>query len=453
MFTQNGMKTVSKLGISSVALALVLSACGGNDNDNSSGASAGASAGSANGGEKVKLRMIESLTSDTRTAMLQSMIDAFEKANSNIDVELISPPFDQADNKIRTMLSAKEDIDIVEARDLNVAEFVNNGYLEPLNEFTKNWSEFSTMTKTALDVGSIGDKLYFISNGLYQRQLFYRADWLKEAGIEVPKTYEDLVNASIKLTDKSKNRYGFSFRGGSGANGVPDAMVLAYNGADVNTNDAMFLNSGKSIYSSPAAKQAVDLYVKLFKEGSPADSVGWGFSEQVQAFTSGVTAFLLQDPDVINTLKDSMEEGTWATAPMPVGPTGVALINSGGAGWAVTSFSEKKDAAWKLIEFLSSNEQNVEWSKSYGTIPIHSTATEDEFFKSGPYKTLLDMTADAKTFVSYKAPFNYPANGKFGTVSMETGQQMLLGKATVEETLAKWDKFWVDAKAELEAAK
>lgn len=447
------MKTVSKLGISSVALALVLSACGGNDNDNSSGASAGASAGSANGGEKVKLRMIESLTSDTRTAMLQSMIDAFEKANSNIDVELISPPFDQADNKIRTMLSAKEDIDIVEARDLNVAEFVNNGYLEPLNEFTKNWSEFSTMTKTALDVGSIGDKLYFISNGLYQRQLFYRADWLKEAGIEVPKTYEDLVNASIKLTDKSKNRYGFSFRGGSGANGVPDAMVLAYNGADVNTNDAMFLNSGKSIYSSPAAKQAVDLYVKLFKEGSPADSVGWGFSEQVQAFTSGVTAFLLQDPDVINTLKDSMEEGTWATAPMPVGPTGVALINSGGAGWAVTSFSEKKDAAWKLIEFLSSNEQNVEWSKSYGTIPIHSTATEDEFFKSGPYKTLLDMTADAKTFVSYKAPFNYPANGKFGTVSMETGQQMLLGKATVEETLAKWDKFWVDAKAELEAAK
>ncbi|MDG0813903.1 ABC transporter substrate-binding protein [Cohnella rhizosphaerae] len=449
MFTQDGMKTISKLAVSSVALALVLSACGGNDNKNSSGASAG----NASGGEKVKLRMIESLTSDTRTAELQKMIDAFKKANSNIDVELISPPFDQADNKIRTMLSAKEDIDIVEARDLNVAEFVNNGYLEPLNAYTKNWSEFSTVTKTALDVGSIGDKLYFISNGLYQRQLFYRADWLKEAGIDVPKTYEDLVNASIKLTDKSKNRYGFSFRGGPGANGVPDAMVLAYNGADVNTNDAMFLNNGKSIYSSDAAKQALELYVKLFKEGSPADSVGWGFSEQVQAFTSGVTAFLLQDPDVINTLKDSMEEGTWATAPMPVGPGGVALINSGGAGWGITSFSTKKEAAWKLIEFLSSNEQNVEWSKTYGTIPIHSTATEDEFFKSGPYKTLLDMTADAKTFVSYKAPFNYPANGKFGTVSMETGQQMLLGKATVEETLAKWDKFWVDAKAELDAAK
>ncbi|WP_123042073.1 ABC transporter substrate-binding protein [Cohnella candidum] len=441
------LKAVSKWAVSSVALALVLSACGGNANKDS-----GASP-SDSGGEKVKLRMIESLTSDARTTMLQSMIDAFEKKNPNIQVELISPPFDQADNKIRTMLSAKEDIDIVEARDLNVAEFVNNGYLAPLSPYTKNWSEYSTLTPAAIDVGKIGDELYFISNGLYQRQLFYRADWLKEAGIAVPKTYEDLLNASIKLTDKSKNRYGFSFRGGPGANSVPDTMILAYNGADVNTKDAMFLNNGKSIYSSDAAKKALELYLKLFKEGSPPDSVGWGFSEQVKAFTSGVTAFLLQDPDVINSLKESMEDGTWATAPMPVGPGGVALINSGGAGWGITSFSAHKDAAWKLIEFLSSNEQNLTWSKGYGTIPIHTTATSDEYFQSGPYKTLLDMTADSKTFVSYKAPFNYPANSKFGTVSMESGQKMLLGKATVEETLAVWDKFWVDAKAELEATK
>jgi len=441
MKTNHGVKTLSKLAAATLAAAMVLSACSGNE----SGSNASA------GGEKVKLRMIESLTSDSRTALLQSMIDSFEESNPDIEVELISPPFDQADSKIRTMLSAKEEIDIVEARDQNVAEFVNNGYLEPLEAYTKNWNEFSTVTGTALDVGKIGDKLYFISNGLYQRQLFYRADWLKEAGLEVPKTYEDLVHASIALTDKSKNRYGFSFRGGPGANGVPDTMILAYNGAEVNTNDAMFLKDGTSVYSSDAAKQALELYVKLFKEGSPADSIGWGFSEQVQAFTSGVTAFLLQDPDVINSLSESMEEGSWATAPMPTGPSGVALISAGGAGWGITSYSEKKDAAWKLIEFLSSNEQNIVWSKGYGTIPIHSSAAEDEYFQSGPYKTLLDMTADSKTFINYKPPFQYPANSQFSTFSMESGQAMLLDKATVEETLAKWDKYWVDAKTELES--
>lgn len=435
-------KKWSMLAIASVMLVSVAAACS---------TDSGGSQSSSGGGEKIKLRMIESLTSDSRTALLQGMIDEFEKQNENIEVELISPPFDQADNKIRTMFGAKEDIDVVEARDLNVAEFVNNGYLEPLSSYLDGWDEGSTMTDTAKNVGMVDGELYFISNGLYQRQLFYRADWLEEAGIAVPTTYEELVEASVALTDPSKNRFGFSFRGGPGANAVPDAMILAYNGTNVDLSDAMFLKNGDSVYSSDAAKEALQLYVKLFKEGSPPDSISWGFSEQVQAFTSGVTAFLLQDPDVINTLSESMEEGTWATAPMPKGPEGKALISAGGAGWAIASHSKNKEAAWKLIEFLSSNEQNTEWSKGYGTIPIHSTAVEDEYFQSGPYKTLIDMTADTESFLNYKPPFEYPANGRWSTYAMETGQALLLGNKSVDETLADWTQYWIDAKAEKDA--
>ena len=439
-------KKWSMLAVASVTMASVVAGCSTDSGGTqSSGESGGASSG---GGEKIKLRMIESLTSDSRTAMLQGMIDEFVKQNPNIEVELISPPFDQADNKIRAMFGAKEAIDIVEARDLNVAEFVNNGYLEPLSSYMNGWNEASTMTDTAKDVGMVDGELYFISNGLYQRQMFYRADWLPGAGIEVPKTYEELVAAAIALTDPSKNRYGFSFRGGPGAASVPDTMILAYNGTNVDLSDAYFLKNGEPIYSSDAAKEALALYLKLFKEGSPPDSISWGFSEQVQAFTSGVTAFLLQDPDVINSLSESMEEGTWATAPMPVGPEGKALIAAGGAGWGIASHSKNKDAAWKLIAFLSSNEQNLKWSKGYGTIPIHSTAVEDEYFSSGAYKTLIDMTADSDTFVNYKPPFEYPAYGEWQTFSMETGQELLLGAKTVEETLAAWTQFWTDAKAE-----
>src|SRR5690554_3560498 len=72
----------------------------------------------SDGNGEIKLRMIESLTSPNRTVLLKAMIADFEKANSNIKVELISPPFDQADNKIRTMLGAKEQLDILEVRDL-----------------------------------------------------------------------------------------------------------------------------------------------------------------------------------------------------------------------------------------------------------------------------------------------------------------------------------------------
>jgi multiple sugar transport system substrate-binding protein len=72
--------------------------------------------------KQVTLHMIESLTSPERTKLLQDAIARFQKDNPNIKVELISPPFDQADNKIRTLLAAKQELDILEVRDLNIAE-------------------------------------------------------------------------------------------------------------------------------------------------------------------------------------------------------------------------------------------------------------------------------------------------------------------------------------------
>jgi multiple sugar transport system substrate-binding protein len=439
------LKKSLKVVASTVAVASLLAACG------NGGDTTGTGSESSEGGknETVTLRMIESLVNPGRTEMLNAMIAKFQEENPNIKVELISPPFEQADNKIRTMLAAKQELDVLEARDLNVAELVNNGYLEPLNDYTANWSDFGTMTSVAQSVGTVKEKLYFISNGLYQRQMFYRADWLQEKGIAVPKTYEELVNAAVALTDPANNRYGFSFRGGSGANAVPDTMIQAYNADNVDLNDAMFLKNGGTIYSSPEAKAAVEQYVRLYKEGSPPDSVNWGFQEQVQAFTSGVTGFILQDPDVIGVLQENMEEGTWSSAPMPTGPTGKALISAGGAGWGLASHSEHKEEAWKLIAFLSSPENNTSFSKGYGTVPIHTSATEDEFFKTGPYKTLLDMTDMPETFVNFKPPFEYPANGQWGTVAMESGQGMLLGQTSIEDTLKVWDNYWVKAKEQL----
>ena len=117
-----------------------------------------------------------------------------------------------------------------------------------------------------------------------------------------------MVAAAIKLTDPSKNRYGFSFRGGAGANGVPDTIIQNYNCDNIDHDDSMFLKDGKTMFSTPEAKQALELYVKLYKEGSPKDSINWGFQEQVQAFTSGVTGMLLQDPDVIPSLTEKMDD-------------------------------------------------------------------------------------------------------------------------------------------------
>ncbi|SFJ14422.1 multiple sugar transport system substrate-binding protein [Paenibacillus sp. UNC496MF] len=415
----------------------VLAGCG--DNGGSGGGSGG----------KVTLRMIESLTSPARTTVLNEMISKFEAANPNIKVELISPPFDQADNKIKTILGAKQDLDVLEVRDLTVSEFSNNGYLEPLNDYVKNWPDYATEVDVAKSVATLNDKLYFITNGMYQRQMFYRKDWFQEKGIPAPTNYEEMVDAAIKLTDPGKNRYGFSFRGGPGANGVPDTMILNYNFDGIDHDDSMFLTDGKTMYSTPEAKKALELYVKLYKEGSPKDSINWGYQEQVQAFTSGVTGILLQDPEAIPALMEKMDVNTIGTAPMPKGPSGKAFTATGGGGWGITSYSKHKDEAFKLIAFLSSPEQNTYFAQKTALIPIHKSASEDPFFQTDMYKQLLLMASKPDEFVNLKANTKYPGTSQWGQVSMETGQSLLLGDVSVDDTLKKWDQFWADQRANL----
>lgn len=395
---------------------------------------------------KVTLRMIESLTNSSRTAILKDLLAQFESQNPNIRVELISPPFTQADITIKTMLNVKQELDVMEVRDINVADLASQGYIDPLNTYISAWDEHNTFSHAAQSISLVGRKNYFIANGLYQRQMFYRQDWLEAAGLKPPTSWEELYETSKQLTDPTKNQYGFSFRGAKGLIATADPLIRAYNGDGVNLDDGQFLNDGSTIYSTPEAVKAMELYVNLYKEASPPDSLYWGFQEQVDAFTSGVTGILLQDPDVIQTIQDTMRPGTWATAPLPTGPQGNALVSVGGAGWGIASYSKHKAEAWKLIAFLSSAKSNTELSKKYGLIPIHTSAVSDPFFQTGPYKTLLDMTLKPDTFLLFKPPFQYPGNSNWDKVAMDSGQAMLSGNATIEETLSKWDAFWMEQK-------
>lgn len=408
--------------------------------DNKPGSGVEAASGAAE--DNVRLRMMESLTNPQRTGILKQLIAQFEQENPAIHVELISPPFDQADATIETMLATKQDLDVIEIREINVADYVNKHYVEPLDAYTAGWQDYATVQQIPLTVGSVNGKLYFLANGLYERQLYYRKDWFEKANISPPSTWEELYEAAVKLTDPAHNQYGFAFRGAKGSNGTFDAMIRTYNGQEINLTDGAFLTSGATIYSTQQAEEALTLYKNLYKDASPQESVYWGFEEHVKSFTSGQTAMLLQDSDVIQTLQSSMKPGTWATVPMPKGPSGKSLITVGAAGWGIPSASDHKAEAWKLIAFLSSPENNIKFGKAYGLVPIHTTAAADPFFTIGPYKTLIDMTNDPDTYLYYQTPIKYPGNNEWSKVSTALEQEMLLGKATVQQTLANWDAYW-----------
>lgn len=398
---------------------------------------------------EVTLTMIEAITSPARTQLLRGMLDRFEEQNPGIKVEIISPPMESASQKINQMLLAEEDLDIVEVRGYTVKQYVLNGYLEDLTPYVDKWSHWDELTDYAKsNATTIDNTPYVIPYGLYMKMLYYRADWFEELGLEPPKTWDELYEIGKKLTDPSKERYGYSFRGSSGTHDYVQFMTWAFVGRDIDPEEGHFLRDGSTMFNTSEAQELMAFYKKLYEEISPPDSINWGYPEMVQGFYGGVTGMLIQDPEVVIANMENMEDGTWATAPLPVGPSGVAQQTAAGAGWGITSYSKHKEEAWKLMEFLLSPEESLYFSKENSVIPIYKAAREDEYFNTGYYKPYLDMSNDEERFVTVKRPIQYKGWGEWQQSADQGIQSYLLGRVSAEELLEEWDAYWLEQRAE-----
>lgn len=401
--------------------------------------------------DKVKVRMVTYLGNPQRDALIQEIVSKLD----HIELEIITPPSEQANQKIDAMLQSGEAIDILEFNGINV-NYVQNGFIEPLNKYVEKWNEWESVSGLLKDqLTSYDENIYSIPYGVYERALFYRKDWFEEKNLKVPETWEELYDTAKELTDPSQNRYGYSFRGGAGTTGFLQMTVLSFLKKDAIDITTPFLTrDGKSAYAQPEAIEAMEFYKKLYNDASHPDSISWGYPETVEAFYSGVTSMLIQDPEVIATCEEYMEEGTWDVALLPVGPEGEALFPAGFAGWAIASKSENKDAAWEVIQALSSVEGNSYFCKKNGNIPIHTEAQKDPFFSDGYYGCYVDMAEQPDKYIGYVdgGEERYASEEEvailkdFGASSDSLTQSMLLGRSTPQELSDQFAEFYSWAK-------
>ncbi|MGI6173142.1 MAG: ABC transporter substrate-binding protein [Christensenellales bacterium] len=411
--------------------------------------------------EKVHLVFVERYGNTTRTASLRGLLDEFEQQNPDIEIELISPPLETSQQKISQMLLAQDALDILEVTAWEYGNYLENEWLHDLTDYYANYPDKETFIERVSSTLQEADgKYYQVPIGCYERLIYYRVDWLEELGLTLPEpgpewTYDALFEIAKAMTDPEKGRYGWALRGGGNSYQQFIEQVMEANiGWDNLLSDAeyRFTADGKSIYRSEAAKKGVEFQRKFYEECCPKDSIAWLFTDQVTAFASGVCGLLMQDSDCIGTFKAEMEEGTWATYPMPVdAETGCGMIGKGADGWAMTAHTKHPDEAWRVLAYLGSPEINTRFCKDYGVIPIHTTASEyDEEFKTGYYAPYIFMFSHPEMYhplggvnLPYSSFFS-----EFGDSSDTDLQNFLMGNLDADAMLLKWAEQWEAAREE-----
>lgn len=332
----------------------------------------------------------------------------FMKENPNITVKFDAMPYDAMRDKILTsFLAPKATYDILIVDNPWMDEFPAAGFLAPLNEYIKNTPDYNyddfvgpVKELTTHDGEITAIPYYNYALGLIVRQDLFDDAALKDKfqqqykrPLTVPTTLDEYVEVG-KFFNENKI-FGAAMQPQRGYKILEEWKNWLY-AEGGNLMDA----DQKVVINSPEAKLALEKYIDMYKNAAPPDSLNWGFDDAMRSMASGESATMISYNWMLPTLnKPGGQSGDLAGkfALYPV-PGGKAVL--GAWYWAISNNSEKKDASWKFISWLTSpkvDKQRV----IMGGAPVRASSMSDpEVWKQGYgesyYKTVLQILSNCE---------------------------------------------------------
>ena len=338
--------------------------------------------------------------SDLDTQVYQERVNMFMEKNPDIKVELLYIPSDYS-QKVQTMIAGGTAPDVIQLSE-DVHSYSSKGQVISLNDF---------VSKDGLDLkvryGETGGltTAYSMDGNLYAMPdrggaliLYYNKDMFDAAGVSYPTkdwTWVEFLDATQKLTVREGDtvtQYGFAAGGW-----WPWWMSFIYmNGG------AVLDASGQPVVNSPETVEAIqfynDLVYKYQVAPSPEDYANLGTNSPDPLFAQGKVAMSTTGFWGIGGLKDATFN--WDIAPLFKNKQNATVVF--GSGLAISKDCKNPEAAWKLIEFLTSEE---------GQAPIIE-------FKQDAPANIANLSSDAFLNQSWSnKPINMAALGDFANAA------------------------------------
>lgn len=270
-------------------------------------------------------------------------------------------------------------------------EYAANKYTLPLDDFMardKDQLQLDDIMPVSWTLGEWEGKHWAYPLAGYANVLNYRKDVLTEAGIEPPKTQEELLAAAEKLTQADQDFYGVALLGAKGSAVAQDYMAWVQQfGGSILDKD------GKPALNTPENVKVLEHFGSLFKYAPPGSTDYW-WDQRETAFRSGKVAMMegwsiaragYENPEISSIV------GKVDIALAPVGEGVEPKYGFGGWGIGINADStpQEQEAAWEFIKWLSSPEIQKEWIRNDGAPIRRSTLEDPELNKEYPWFPLL----------------------------------------------------------------
>lgn len=316
------------------------------------------------------------------TAAWQKILDTCAQ-QTGVKITRQSIPTAQMLPKILQGASSKTLPDLLFTDNPTLQQVASTGALTPLTDYGISTDGYYP---SIIKAGTYQDKVYGLAPGVNGLALIYNKDLLSAAGIEPPKTWDDLKAAAGKLSKDGK--YGLALSAIPSEEGTWQFLPFFWsNGGDLSHVD------------SPQAAQALQYVSDLVSSGAASKSVlNWSQNDVADQFVSGNAAMMINGSWNLARL-DAEKSLHYGVVPIPTpqagGKPSVALGGEVGAIPATGDGTQK--AAGKVLSCILSEPTMLEWSKAHAYIPSKVTVAA-EFGKQDPeMQAFIDEVGTAKS--------------------------------------------------------
>ena len=280
--------------------------------------------------------------------LLEKVIDQFEAKYPTIKVkhEVINSQYMDV---IKTRLIGDVAPDVFYLDAFEAPLLMKFEVLEPLNSYIKPEFNVSDFEPTLINAFKRNGNIYGIPKDFSTLALFYDKTAFANANIkQPPKTWNELIQYSKKLTLSEPNgkatQYGFGI--------TPELprqqfIIQAFGGELVDRNNY-------AAFATPESLKGLGLVVEQYRrDRSSAQPSDVGASSGDDMLGQGRVAMLLSGAWSIPYFKETFPNLKFATAEVPTinGRKGTMAYT---VAYVMNRKSTHKEAAWKLIEYLTS---------------------------------------------------------------------------------------------------
>lgn len=382
--------------------------------------------------------------------VVAELVAEFEREHPDIRVDVQQLPWTAAHEKLLTAFAGDALPDVCQLGNTWLAEFAALGALEPLDARV---AQSGVVVRDDYFVASwntnvIDGRLLGIPWYLDTRVLFYRKDLLARAGFAQPPRDWSEWRAAMAAVKRN---------GGDKAYAIllpldefEPLLQLALQQEEPLLRDG----DTRGNFRSAGFRRAFAFYLEMFRERYAPPMSDTQISNVWNEFARGFNTFYITGPWNIGEFTRRLPADladAWGTAPLP-GFDGRRGGVAGGTSLAVFASSRHKDAAWRLVEFLSRPAQQRRLHALTGDLPPRRSVWDDP---------VLANDSHARAFrEQYEAARPAPAVAEWERIAIAmqlAAERVVRGGLSEEEALRRLDeevdailekRRWMRARAE-----